>query len=67
MTTFRFDAFLSYSSRDAAIARQLAKSLLHSGIRLWFDEWAIKPGDNIAKAVDEGLEGSRVLILCLSP
>ena len=31
------------------------------------DEWVIQPGDIISLKVDEGLEQSRVLLLCLSP
>ncbi|NTV51196.1 MAG: DUF4365 domain-containing protein [Geobacteraceae bacterium] len=34
---------------------------------MWFDEWVIKPGDIISLKVDEGLEQSRVLLLCVSP
>ena len=31
------------------------------------DDWAVKAGDIIALKVDEGLEQSRVLLLCISP
>jgi hypothetical protein len=34
---------------------------------VWLDESVIKPGDIIALKVDEGLEQSRVLLLCISP
>jgi hypothetical protein len=37
------------------------------GLRVYgFDEWAIKPGDDIYLAVEHGLEAARVLVLCLS-
>ena len=36
-------------------------------MRVWLDEWVIKAGDIIALKVDEGLEQSRVLLLCISP
>ena len=35
-------------------------------MRVWFDEWVIKPGDNIPATIEDGLEHSRVLVLCMS-
>jgi hypothetical protein len=40
---------------------------MEAGLRLWLDEWIIQTGDIIALKVDEGLEQSRVLLLCISP
>lgn len=61
-----FDVFLSYSSKDKVIARNIAKRMRADGLRLWFDEWEIKPGDNIPSKIEDGLERSRVLVLCIS-
>ncbi len=47
--------------------RRLAERLKAAGVRVWLDEWVIKAGDIIALKVDEGLEQSRVLLLCISP
>jgi hypothetical protein len=33
---------------------------------VWFDEWEIRPGDSIPAKIEEGLERSRVLVLCMS-
>ena len=63
---FTFDVFLSYSSKDIAVVRDLAKRLKADGVRVWFDEWEIKPGDSIPAKVEEGLEYSRMLVLCMS-
>ena len=30
------------------------------------DEWVLKPGDSIPAKIEEGLERSRVLVLCMS-
>jgi len=65
--SFPFDVFLSYSSLDKDKVRAVAHLLRDSGLRVWFDEWAVKPGDDIYLSVECGLEASRVLILCLSP
>jgi len=63
---FTFDAFLSHSSKDKAIVRRLAERLRNGGLRVWFDEWEIRPGDSIPRKIDEGLEQSAVLVLCMS-
>jgi len=64
--SFPFDVFLSHSSKDKATVRKIAERLRDDGIRVWFDEWEIKPGDSIPRKVEEGLEHSRVLVLCMS-
>ena len=61
-----FDVFLSYSSRDKALVREVADRLRADGLQVWFDEWQINPGDSIPAKIEEGLERSRVLVLCMS-
>jgi len=63
---FKYDVFLSYSSMDKPVVRSLAKRLKSDGLRVWFDEWEIRPGDMIGKRIEEGLEASRVLVLAMS-
>ena len=65
-TDFEFDVFLSHSANDKAIVRRIAAQMRTDGVRVWFDEWEIKPGDNIMAKVEAGLERSRVLVLCMS-
>ena len=64
---FPFDVFLSHNSKDKPRVRKLAERLKSAGLRVWFDEWNVRSGDIIALKVDEGLEQSRVLLLCVSP
>lgn len=63
---FSYDVFLSYSAKDRDVVRDVAERLKNDGLGIWFDEWEIKPGDNIPHKVEEGLEQSRVLVLCMS-
>ena len=63
---FQFDVFLSHSAKDKAVVRPLAERLRQDGLKVWFDEWVLKPGDNIPAKIDEGLEHSRKLVLCMS-
>jgi len=63
---FQFDVFLSHSSRDKAVVRPLAERLRADGLKVWFDEWEIKPGHSIPAKNEEGLDRSRVIVLCMS-
>jgi small GTP-binding protein len=66
---FKYDVFLSYNSKDKAVVRAIAERLRADKLQVWFDEWEIKPRTTKAmrdKKLEEGLEYSRVLILCMS-
>lgn len=63
---FRYDVFLSHSTKDKAVGRPLAERLRKDGVKVWFDEWLLKPVDSIPAKIEEGLERSRVLVLCMS-
>lgn len=63
---FSFDVFLSHSFKDKAVVRTVAERLRADGLRVWFDAWEIQPGDSIPAKIEEGLDGSRVLVLCMS-
>jgi hypothetical protein len=63
---FRWGVFLSHSSCDKDVVREIANRLKSDGVRMWFDEREIKPGDSIPAKIEDGLEHSRVLVLCLS-
>jgi hypothetical protein len=64
---FKYDVFLSHNQADKPPIRRLAERLKAVRLRVWLDEWVIKAGDIIALKVDQGLEQSRVLLLCISP
>ncbi len=63
---FKYDVFLSHSNADKPTVRDLAERLKADGIKVWFDEWKLKPGDNIPHKLEDALENSRILILCMS-
>lgn len=64
---FAFDVFLSHSAHDKLVVRALAERLRTAGLRVWFDEWAVKPGDDLDLARERGLAVSSTLVLCLTP
>ena len=74
---FQYDVFLSHSAKDKAVVRPLAERLRADGVKVWFDEWVLKPvvplahrmgeGSGVRAAkIEDGLERSRVLVLCMS-
>src|SRR5688572_29692141 len=73
---FQYDVFLSHSTKDKAVVRPLAERLRKDGLKVWFDEWEIpiasvcdRPGEeprSQSAKIEEGLEHSRVLVLCMS-
>lgn len=62
----RYDVFLSHSSIDISIVRELAERLEADGLTVWLDEWVIEPGDSIPMAIEKGIGNSQTLILCMS-
>jgi formylglycine-generating enzyme required for sulfatase activity len=64
---FEYDVFLSYSSKDKIIVHALAERLKQNGLRVWLDKWEIKPGNLIPLKIQEGLEKSHTLLMCMSP
>ena len=63
---FTYDVFLSHSAQDKDVVRAIAQRLKDDGLKVWFDEWKIKPDDSIPAKIEDGLEHSRVLVLCMS-
>lgn len=63
---FQYDVFLSHSPKDQEVVRDLAERLQFDGLRVWLDDWEIRPKDSISTRTEDGLERSRVLVLCLS-
>lgn len=60
------NVFISHRQSDTQQAEQLANELGDAGHEVWFDEWKIDIGDSIVERVDQGLEGSKYLVLCYS-
>ena len=46
---FPCDVLLSHSAKDKAVVRPLAERLRTDGVKVWFDEWVLKPGDSIER------------------
>lgn len=58
--------FLSHAREDKPFVEQLATDLEQHGCRVWFDKWAIKGSDFVAK-IEEGLRESDHFAIIISP
>ena len=63
-----FDVFISHASEDKdTIVRSLANELVNQGLKVWYDEFALRIGDSLRQKIDKGLARSRVGLVVLSP
>lgn len=63
---FAYDLYVCYSSDDRPRVAALARQLQAAGLRVWFDDWEILPGDDIYLKVEAGLSAARTLLLCIT-
>ena len=68
---FEHDIFLSYNSKDQQWVTNLAERLESEKtnerqIKVFFDIWDIKPGENIVNRIEDGLTKSRFVAIVLS-
>ncbi len=64
---YQYDVFLSHASEDKDdVARPLALALRQRGLRVWYDEFELRIGDNLVAKLNAGINASRFGILVLS-
>jgi hypothetical protein len=63
----RRDVFLSHASEDKQFARELVAELEKLGFSVWFDEYELLIGDNVANSVTRGLQNASYGVVILSP
>ena len=61
-----FDVFISYASEDKDFVEPLAEGLQKAGLKVWYDAFEIKLGDDIAEKITQGLLRSRYGAVVLS-
>lgn len=63
-----YDVFISHATEDKdSIVRPLANALKGHGLKVWYDEFALKIGDSLRRNIDSGISRSRFGIVVLSP
>ncbi len=64
---YEYDVFLSHATEDKDdVARPLALALQERGLRVWYDEFEFRIGDNLTAKLNAGINESRSGILILS-
>lgn len=57
--------FISHSSKDKPFARRLHEALRSKGVRCWFDEHALLPGQDLHEEIDKGIRAyDKLLLIC---
>ena len=64
---FQFDVFVSHNKLQKPRVREIVHHLRQVGLKVFFDEDSIEPGENIVLALEKGLEDSRHVLLFVSP
>lgn len=59
--------FISYSSKDEALATKLVESLEDAGLDAWYKKREIMPGDNWAEKIASGLKESNAMVVLVTP
>lgn len=58
--------FISYSHLDLAVANKISEALKRSGHQIWKWDETLRPGDNIAKKISEGIGDAEAFLLVVS-
>ncbi len=62
-----YDVFISHASEDKeAIVVPLANALEELGVKVWFDQFALRIGDSLRRKIDEGIANSRFGVVVIS-
>jgi hypothetical protein len=59
--------FISYSSKDEALATKIVASLEAAGLDAWYSKREIMPGDNWAEKIANGLKESNAMVVLVTP
>lgn len=57
----KYDTFISYSRKDSEIILKIARNIRDYGLRVWFDEWCIRPGVMFQDAIESALPESKTI------
>lgn len=62
-----YDIFLSHSTDDLHIARELCHALKELDVEVWLDEFNLGLGQNVLLAIDRGISHSRIGVVLVTP
>jgi chromosome segregation ATPase len=64
----RYDVFISHARQDKEnFVEPLAELLAEMGFEVWYDDFVLKVGDSLRRAIDKGIANSEYGLVVLSP
>ena len=63
----KYDVFISYSTKDKAVADDVCSALESRGIKCWIAPRNIQPGTPYARAIINGITSAKIFLLVLTP
>ena len=65
--SWKWDVFISHASDDKdTFVRPLATALASLSVRVWYDEFSLRPGKSLSRSIDEGLAQSSYGLVVIS-
>ncbi len=64
---YEWDVFLSHNGKQKPWVRQVVEQWRDLGLKVFFDEDCIRPGEPVDRGIERGLTGSRQVVLIISP
>ncbi len=62
-----YDVFLSYNNKDRADVEQIARRLAAKGLKVWYDQWELVPGELLQEGILRGVEAGNTVVVFLGP
>lgn len=64
-SSFEFDAFICHAKKDQERVVQVVETMRQSGLKVWVDHEQVRWGDRIVKKIEDGLQRSRHIVVCV--
>src|SRR6266700_2325292 len=63
----KWDVFISHASEDKEkFVKPLVELLENNGVKVWYDDFSLKPGESLLRSIDKGLSKSNYGVVVLS-
>src|SRR4030042_1084441 len=63
MMSYKYTVFLSHNKKDKAAVEEIAEKLKKNRIKVWYDEWEIRPGTRWQKELEKGLQECNTVLI----
>ena len=67
VSKYKYDVFISHNKAQKPLVRQIVNQWRSLGLKVFFDEDNIDPGEYVAAALSRGVEDSHYIVLMITP